>query len=159
MLSSCAVRSNESTVTARGASEAVNVLLTACNTAWDSSRSQSCVTPQAAWLFEGTHMSVPTLWLENHSSQRTHQQQECLGPQTEWQHRLFTACVLTNPWFTYASKCCHHQFWEFSSNDIKNYINYYIVLHFKLASNCKWYVSDYLSQRWTYQNHICVQSN
>lgn len=66
VLSSGAVRLNEltgSTVTARGASEAVNVLLTACSTARDSSRSQPHVmlALQVAWCFEGTRRSIQTL--------------------------------------------------------------------------------------------------
>lgn len=50
-----------STASAREASEAVNVLLTACNIARDSSRSLPRVMVQAAWLFEGAHSFIQTL--------------------------------------------------------------------------------------------------
>lgn len=64
VLSSCAVRLNESTgstVTARGVSEAASVLLTACSTAWGSSRFQPRVTVRAAWFFERTRGSIHAL--------------------------------------------------------------------------------------------------
>lgn len=82
VLSSCAVRSNESagsTATPRGASEAANLLMTVCNTAGDSSRSQPRASSLAFW---GNTSVYPN------SDWRIIQGKGCTGSRSALAHRL-----------------------------------------------------------------------